>query len=157
MIQARAAGEIVDGALAVNEICAGYWGRAFAAAEVTPNNVATKALTPKVMEKIGRQLVLRGEVVFEIEVIRGAVQLNSASSWNVLGDQNRYMYELSIASPSSVITRYRDMDAVLHLQYGSGIEQPWHADSPIGHDSSVNQSSNLARNAEKMLADEIGG
>ena len=40
--------------LGVVEACAGLWGRSFASATVTPVNLVTAALTPPVLEAIGR-------------------------------------------------------------------------------------------------------
>ena len=44
--------------LGVTEACAGLWARSFASATVTPANMATSALTPAVLEAIGRRLLL---------------------------------------------------------------------------------------------------
>ena len=65
--------------LGVVEACAGLWGRSFASATVTPAGPATTALTPAVLEAIGRRLLVFGEAVFEIMVEDGAVRLVEAS------------------------------------------------------------------------------
>ena len=61
------------------------WGRAFASATVDPSTPATMALTPSVLAAIGRGLAVRGEVVFELDVQGGAVELMQAASWKVMG------------------------------------------------------------------------
>ena len=71
--------------LGVVEACAGLWGRSFASATVTPVNLATAALTPAVLESIGRRLLVFGEAVFEIMVEDGTVMLVEASSWGNRG------------------------------------------------------------------------
>ena len=53
--------------LAAVEACSGLWGRSFASAVITPSSLAS-ALTPAILERIGRALLLRGEALFEIVV-----------------------------------------------------------------------------------------
>ena len=72
-------------ALGAVEAAAGLWGRAFASATVDPSTPATMALTPSVLAAIGRGLAVRGEVVFELDVQGGAVELIQAASWKVMG------------------------------------------------------------------------
>ena len=50
--------------LGVVEACAGLWGRSFASATVTPAGPATTALTPAILEAIGRRLLVFGQAVF---------------------------------------------------------------------------------------------
>ncbi|MDE2812028.1 MAG: phage portal protein [Gemmatimonadota bacterium] len=132
------------------EACAGLWARAFASAKVTPENRATAALTPAVMELIGRELFERGQACFEITVQAGMVKLIPASSWYVTG-ADRWMYELTIAQPSAIVTRYRDADAVLHLRYGTDVTQPWTAAGPVER---ARTTQRLGGALERRMADE---
>ena len=50
------------------EAAAGLIGRAFASVKVKPDDIVTKALTPDVLNMVGRALVRRGEVAFRISV-----------------------------------------------------------------------------------------
>ena len=117
----QAGGDTVDARqIAALEACLGLWGRAFASADVSPTNVATDALTPNVMQLIGRQLLLRGEAVFEIEVERGLVQLRPASIWSVSGgvDPRDWTYGVTVQGPSETVTRKLQASRVVHVMYG---------------------------------------
>lgn len=134
----------------IQEACAGLWSRAFSSAKVTPENRATAALTPAVLELIGRQLFERGQSCWEITVQAGMVKLIPASSWYVTGTDN-WVYELTIAQPSAVVTRYRDADAVLHLRYGTDVNQPWTAAGPVER---ARTTQRLGGALEQRMADE---
>ena len=56
-------------AIAAAEIASGLWGRAMASASVSPSTAATRALTPAVLELIGRELVRKGEALFLLQVM----------------------------------------------------------------------------------------
>ena len=56
------------------EACAGLVGRAFASAEVIGPDYAMDALSPDVMALIGRSLIRRGEILFDIDVINGMLR-----------------------------------------------------------------------------------
>ena len=90
--------------LGVTEACAGLWGRSFASATVTPLNMATAALTPAVLETIGRRLLLHGETVFEIAVDGDAVKLVEAASWAV-EERGQWLYRADFATPEGTYTR----------------------------------------------------
>lgn len=134
----------------IQEACAGLWARAFSSARVTPENRATAALTPAILELIGRELFERGQSVFEITVQAGMVKLLPASSWYVTGTDN-WMYELTIPQPSAIVTRYRDAEAVLHLRYGTDVNQPWTAAGPIER---ARTTQRLGGALEQRMADE---
>ena len=132
------------------EACAGLWARAFASATVTPQNLATAALTPAVLELVGRELFERGQSCWEITVQDGMVKLIPASSWYVTGADD-WMYELTIAQPSAIVTRYREASAVLHLKYGTDVTQPWTAAGPVER---ARTTQRLAGALEQRMADE---
>ena len=143
------------GLTGVQEGVAGLWSRAFASATVSPSTPATRALTPTVMEMIGRRLYENGEIVFEIVVQAGKVSLIPASTWEVLGhDPINWQYSLSIPTPQSEITRYRDGARVLHLQYGSDTRRPWESVGPAGRS---NTTGNLNSVLETRLRQEVQG
>ena len=146
----RSADEL-GGSTGVAEACASLWGRAFASATVSPANMATAALTPTVLELIGRQLHSNGEVVFDIVVGNGGVSLQSAASWTVSGIGS-WDYELNIPQPSGNLTRFRPADAVLHLRYAAAPGEPWIGVGPLQRASTTDR---LAKAAEIRLAQEL--
>ena len=114
----------------LEEACEGLWARAFAVADVSPTTPATRGLTPEILATIGRNLCNSGESVFELLFEQGQLQLVEASSWTVTG-RGRWMYELSIAQPSAIVTRIRDQDSVVHLRYSVDRAQPWIGAGPF--------------------------
>ena len=58
------------------------WRRAFASGMVTP---ATPGVTPTVPACIGRELILWGEIVFDIRMSGAGLALVPAASWDVEG------------------------------------------------------------------------
>ena len=109
--------------LGVTEACAGLWGRSFASATVTPSTPATSALTPAVLEIIGRRLLLYGEAVFEIVVEDGAVMLVEASNWEI-EERGTWLYRADFATPEGVINRSLSADRVLHPRIGVSSKRP---------------------------------
>ena len=152
LAQARGDEVVATSRPAVMEACAGLWARAFASATVEPVTPATQALTPQKLETIGRKLFENGEAVFEIEVVGGRVQLVQASTHTVLGGHpGSWIYELAIPTPDNIITRYRPADAVVHVRYASGFNEPWKGTGPIMNSST---SRKLAAALELRLSQE---
>ena len=87
-IQASAAGISTGNASAIAalEVAAGMWSRAFAAARVSPQTLATRAITPAVLAGVGRELILRGQSLHALMVERGQVRLDPVGYWDIRGD-----------------------------------------------------------------------
>ena len=132
-LQQRSSGAIVDlSETAALEIAAGLWGRAFASAEVKGSALAQYAVTPSVLAYIGRQLVRRGEALYEIAVEDGDLLLVPCAQWHVSGEPTRWMYEVTQSGPSSTVTRKGVTPSrVIHAVYAVEPEQPWKGVSPM--------------------------
>ena len=137
--------------LGVTEACAGLWGRSFASATVTPSNMATSALTPAVLEAIGRRLLLHGEAVFEIRVDDGEVELVEAASWEV-EERGAWLYRADFSTPEGTYHRVLTADRVLHPRIGTSPKRPWQGESPI-----PSATAKLAAQLETKLTQEVGG
>ena len=137
--------------LGVTEACAGLWGRSFASATVTPLNMATAALTPAVLETIGRRLLLHGETVFEIAVDGDAVKLVEAASWAV-EERGQWLYRADFATPEGTYTRALTADRIFHPRIGATSKRPWQGQSPI-----PSATAKLAAVLETKLTQEVGG
>ena len=137
--------------LGVTEACAGLWGRSFASATVTPSNMATAALTPAVLEAIGRRLLLFGEAVYEITVEDGGVRLVEASSWEI-EERAQWLYRSEFSTPEGTYTRALSADRVLHPRIGASSKRPWQGQSPI-----PSSTAKLAAVLETKLTQEVGG
>ena len=143
--------------IAAREIALGLWGRAFASAQVTPTDgYVEAALTPSVLEMIGREVIAKGEVLFLIEVENGQLRLSPASDWTVAGgpDPASWTYALTRAGPSRSYTRKSvPASSVVHIRYGVESREPWHGVGPLEHASTT---ATLAANVEARLAEELG-
>ena len=137
--------------LGVTEACAGLWGRSFASARITPVNAATAALTPAILEAIGRRLLLHGEAVFEVEVDDDVVRLVEASSWEI-EERAQWLYRADFATPVGTYTRALTADRVLHPRIGGISKRPWQGQSPI-----PSSTAKLAAVLETKLTHEVSG
>ena len=110
-------------ALAAVEACAGLWGRSFASAAVTPSSMASRALTPDILARIGRALLLRGEAVFEIVVDQAGLHLVEACTWTLSGRGN-WLYRADFITPSGTYSRTIPADRILHPRIGESRQRP---------------------------------
>ena len=138
------------------EIALGLWGRAFASAEVTPDNVTTRALTPDVLAMMGREVIRRGEVLFLLEVVEGEMTFQPACNWDVKGGASpaTWTYDLELAGPSTT-TMVRNVagSRVVHVRYGSEPDKPWSGVAPLDH---AKHTAKLMANLEGRLGEELG-
>ena len=137
--------------LAAVEACAGLWGRSFASAVVSPVTAATAPLTPAVLERIGRGLLLRGEAVFAIDVEGGVLTLTEAVTWDVSG-RDAWFYRADFANPSGTTSRTLPADRILHPRIGAAPGAPWRGQSPLPSATAA-----LAATIEAKLVEEVGG
>ena len=152
-ISSNASGQALRGTAAAIEICAGVWGRGMATAEVSPRNGRTAALTPSTLGYIGRALLLRGEIVFEIGIQREEITLTPAQSWTVTGgiDPASWMYEATFAGPSASVTRTLPASRVVHLMYSVSPSAPWVGVGPMAN---AGLTQELVGQMETALAQE---
>ena len=121
-------------ATAALESCAGLTGRSFAAAEVSGRAVLTDALTPDVLEMIGRSLIRQGQLVMLISTEGGVLRLTPASEHDVEGgpDPSGWEYRLTLAGPSETLTIENvPASSVLHFKYAADAARPWLGNSPL--------------------------
>ena len=139
------------------EACAGMCGRSFAAAEVEGPESLVTALTPDVLEIIGRSMIRRGEVVFLIDTEGGTLRLLPAQTHDVMGGPNpdQWIYQVTIGGPSETET-YHGIPAtsVLHFRYAIDPERPWRGNSPLGV---ARLAGRLSAETVNALANESSG
>ena len=143
------------GSIAALEIALGLWGRAFASAAVTPSSMAG-ALTPSVLEMIGRELIRVGEAVFLIEVVDGRMMLQPSKTWDLEGgpDPATWTYAITLAGPSTTLTTKNVSERrVLHPRYAVDPDRPWRGVGPL---SRAKTTATLAANVEARLSEELG-
>ena len=114
------------------EACAGCYGRALAAAEVS-GDTAKQVLTPSLLSMIGRELIRSGEIVLLIEADAAGVRLIPVSTWDVSGgySPDSWRYQCSLSGPTREITRTVAGASVVHVRYSVEPSRPWKGLAPL--------------------------
>ena len=130
----RTAGAALTSETGALESAAGLVGRAFMACEISGDPMYTQALSPQVMELIGRALLRRGDAVFYLDTSDGLTLL-PAQTHSITGGPmpSSWTYDLSLAGPGELTTmRPVSAGAVAHFRYGCDVERPWRGNAPLG-------------------------
>ena len=146
----------IPSATAALEMCAGTVGRGFLACEVTGRPGLVDAVTPDILEMVGRSLIRRGEFIAMIDTSSGELVLLPAETWDVSGGPmpSDWRYRLTLAGPSRIQTFKVSASEVLHFRYGVDPERPWAGNGPLAIASLAGKLSAETVNA---LADESSG
>ena len=155
----RASGKTlaVPSTTAALEACAGTVGRAFAASEVAGPDSIIQALTPSIMEMIGRSLIRTGELVFLIDTQAGRLRLIPAETHDVEGGPfpEEWEYRLTLGGPSRTITHeFVPSQSVLHFRYAADPSTPWRGNGPV---QVAALAGKLSAETVRALADESSG
>lgn len=144
-------------ATAAVEAAAGVVGRAFMAAEVKAPSWATQALSPALLNMVGRSLIRRGEIVLAIDMAGTALRLWPVADHDVTGgyDPDGWAYRLNLAGPSEQTTRAGvAAESVVHVQYAADPEEPWRGVGPI---QAAALAGKLSAETVAALGDELAG
>ena len=130
---AASAGVGDGGAIAAIETASRWWGSGLASATVKPDNLALQAVTPAILDSIGRSLCRSGEALYAIDVRGGRVRLIACGSWTVSGsdDPASWRYRVTLSGPSSTRTLTLDAASVVHVLYAPDPARPWAGRSPV--------------------------
>ena len=146
-------GSISLATTAIREVAAGFWGRAFCSAEVeSPVNI----ITPSHLFYIGRQLIVQGQALLEINVNgEGMISLRPISTFDITGgpDPESWEYKIEVPGPSLTVDKQVGWDSIIHIIYGASSQTPWQGCSPIDAPSTTSQ---LAAVLEDRLNQEAG-
>ena len=139
------------------EAASGTVGRGFAAAEVDGPSFITQALSPAIMEMVGRSLIRTGEVIFLIDTMGGELKLLPTEAHDIEGgpDPSTWTYTLTLSGPSRTLT-HNDVPAqsVLHFRYAVDPARPWAGRGPI---QVAALAGRLSAETVKALGDEASG
>ena len=119
--------------LAAVESSARIWGSGLASATVKPSNIALAAITPTILDSIGRNLCRVGESLFMIDVRQGKVSLTPCGQWTVHGndDPASWIYRLTLSGPDSTRMITLPSASVAHFKYSPHPSRPWAGRSPL--------------------------
>ena len=136
------------------EFASGLIGRALAVSVVDPDSAA-RLLTPARLMDVGRRLVLTGNFVALIEIVRGQIELRTARQWQIVRggiDESSWVYEIEIAAPSGALTKRVQSAAVVHIRINTDSREPWLGTSPL---LSAGISSELLARVESKTSEEL--
>ena len=145
-LMTAATGSSSDGrGLAVVEIAARLYGSALASATVAPSEIELAAITPILLDSVGRNISRHGESLYVIDVRDGRLILTPCSQWNVLGDPDpaSWKYCCTLSGPSSTRTVKLDAASVVHIRYSPSASRPWSGRSPLSLAFETAQASGL--------------
>ena len=158
MAAASGSGIVTAAASDALETAASYYGLCFASATVNGSDRAKRALGPRVLESIARDLISRGESVWEIGVMSGRLRLIRSSYCVVYGQsplEETWTYQLNLPSPSGGLkTRFVMAPDVLHTRYSTDASKPWCGLDPLQR---AIQSGKLLSALENLLTQEVAG
>ena len=142
-------------ATAALEVCAGWWARSLAAADVRPAGTAAAAVTPDVLAAIGRGLCRRGEALFVIDTA-GGLRLRQAWEWFVRGgaDPDGWTYRVTLGGPDTTEYITLAAAAVVHVRYATDPIRPHVGRGPLQWAA---ETGRLAGALEQASADEAAG
>ena len=130
---ASSMGQGDGGALGAIEVASRWWGAGLASATISPSGAALAAVTPSVLDAVGRALCRSGESLHVIAVSGGRVRLIACGSWTVLGsdDPASWRYRVTLSGPSTSRAVTLPAASVLHIRYAPDPARPWAGRSPV--------------------------
>ena len=149
----RASARVAAGGVSAVEVAAGMVARAFALADVSPA-MARTALPRSALAIAGRQLIVRGECLYALQIGREGIITIPAASWDVRGtdpDPDTWRYRVDLAAPDS--TRFRTIDraGVIHVVADPDALSPWRGRGVLRRSTAT---AALAADLEAALDDE---
>ena len=158
LIEAQAAGTAADASsTAAVEAASGALSRAFASAMVEGPDWAKKAVSPRYLAQVGRDLVRAGDSMHVITVDPGGrVSLLPCSSWHWEGsaDPETWTVRATVYGPSTSTTRHLPGAGVVFVRWGGTPGLPYVGVSPLSWAHTTNR---LLSETERSLADESQG
>ena len=105
-VRGRTAGAALTSETGALESAAGLVGRSFAACQVSGDPVYVAALSPQILEMIGRGLVRRGDLVFYLDTTSDGLTLLPAQTHSIAGGPmpSGWVYDVTLAGPGELKT-----------------------------------------------------
>ena len=130
--------------------------RTLASAEVLATPEIVRAVTPRCLGQIGRDLARVGESLHVIRHVNGRMILIPASTWYFEGgaDPASWLCTATAYGPSGSSTWRVPMESVVFVAWGSPTARPYHG---LGPTAWAAETARLSANTERALADEAAG
>ena len=135
------------------EFGAGLLERCFAVADITPESLSRATITPLMLSRMVRQIMLTGNSVSAIDTASGELLLIPAANYHVRGGvrESSWRYKMELSGPSSLLSRNLPSTSVIHVRMGSSVQEPWRGVSPLVN---AGVSSAMLGRLEKRMANE---
>ena len=111
----------------------GLLERCFAMAEIEPESLSRVTLTPLMLSRSVRQLLLTGNSVSAIDTASGELLLLPAANYDVSGGvrESSWRYRVELSGPSRLTSKRLPSAGVVHIRMGSSVQEPWRGCSPL--------------------------
>ena len=136
-------------ALAAIETSARIWGSGLASATIKPSEIELAAITPSVLDTIGRALCRAGESLHIIDVGHGRLTLTPTANWTVQGDADpaSWTYLCTLNGPSTARMITLPGESVIHCKYAAHPARPWAGRSPMALAADTAKAAGLLEHA----------
>lgn len=136
------------------EFGVGLIERCFAVADITPESLSRVTITPLMLSRMARQLILTGNSVNAIDTTGGELLLLPASNYDIQGGvrESSWRYRVELSGPSRIASRRLPSRAVVHVRMGSSVQEPWRGVSPL---INAGLSASMLGRLERRMAHEV--
>ncbi len=146
------------GASGALQAAAGLVGRAFGSCTIEGARPSVQqALTPVVMEQVGRALMTDGEALFVIRISASqGLQLFRVTDYDVTGtyDPASWVYRCDLSGPSGISSMRVRPESLLHFRYLVSKREPWKGLAPL---QVATEAAALSANVNDALKKECAG
>ena len=139
------------------EAASGSMSRAFMSARIEGPEWAKRAVNPKVLALIGRDLVRRGQSMHQIVVTGSGLKLLPVANWHFTGwgpDPDTWIVRSTTYGPSNSLTSLLPYADVVYLQWGTTPALPYVGVGPTTWAAATNK---MLSEVERSLGDEASG
>ena len=136
------------------EFGVGLLERCFAMAEIEPESLSRNAITPLMLSRSVRQLLLTGDSVSAIDTAGGELLLIPAANFDIQGGvrESSWRYRVELSGPSRLTSRRLPSTSVVHVRIGSSVQQPWKGVSPL---INAGLSASMLGRLERRMSEEV--
>ena len=123
-------------------------------AEIEPESLSRVTLTPLMLSRSVRQLLLTGNSVSAIDTASGELLLLPVANYNIAGGvrESSWRYRVELSGPSRLTSKRLPSAGVVHIRMGSSVQEPWRGCSPL---LNAGLSASMLGRLERRLTQEV--